>query len=146
MDNASADPAWPDLVFEEVDLAHNGDEIAVGISLTHDVAPAVRAFATNQLHDVRRILFCAPEGGQSQGAVRCGHHAWQLAEAVAQRLTSLRQAGHTPAKVHLFIAGPNGFTFFLGQQHRTIGPTIVYEWDFEGQRGGGYSPGVSIEP
>jgi hypothetical protein len=41
----------------------------------------------------------------------------------------------------IFIAGPDAFAFFLGQHHVALGPTAVYEWDFEGRRGGSYSWG-----
>jgi hypothetical protein len=39
---------------------------------------------------------------------------------------------------HIFIAGPNAFAFLLGQHHVGIGRCAVYEWDFEGRRGGSY--------
>jgi hypothetical protein len=44
----------------------------------------------------------------------------------------------------MFIAAPNGFTFFLGQHHRATGLSTLYEWDFEGRRDGGYSEGLTI--
>ena len=44
----------------------------------------------------------------------------------------------------VFIAGPNAFTFFLGQHQQALGPVSSYEWDFDGQRGGGYSLGLSV--
>ena len=144
MDDAAADPTRPEFVFEQEDLADDHDEIAIAVSLTHDVSRDVRAFAVRALPHVGRILHCRPGGGVSHQIVRCGNHAWRLAETVAQRLTSLRGGGQPFARVHLFIAGPNGFTFFLGQHQQTIGRTTVYEWDFDGQRGGGYSPGLPV--
>ena len=68
-----------------------------------------------------------------------------LAEAVVQRLQDLRGSGRSIRRVHVFIAGPNGFAFFLGQHQQAIGPAAVYEWDFDGQRGGGYSLGLSLD-
>ncbi|MCB1461682.1 MAG: SAVED domain-containing protein, partial [Nitratireductor sp.] len=56
----------------------------------------------------------------------------------------LRRFGRD-ARVHLFIAGPDGFTFFLGQNHKSFGPSTVYEWDFEGPRSGGFCPPL-VEP
>ena len=89
-------------------------------------------------------MHCRPEGGPSQQSVCCGRHAWMLAEAVVQHLQSLRAQGNRTAPVHIFIAGPNSFGFFLGQCQKAIGAAVIYEWDFDGQRGGGYSPGLSV--
>jgi hypothetical protein len=46
--------------------------------------------------------------------------------------------------LHVFIAAPNGFTFFLGQQQPVLGRTAVYEWDHDGPRGSGYSEGIVV--
>jgi hypothetical protein len=37
-------------------------------------------------------------------------------------------------RMHLFIAGPNAFTFFLGQRQTAVGPIRLYEFDFDGSR------------
>lgn len=136
------DGSWPDLVVEEEVVRSMGDEMAVAVGLTHDVSPAVSQFVREELPHVGRILHCRPDGGPSQHFVRCGEHAWQLAEKTVAAVGT--QRGHLGATsaLHLFIAGPNGFAFFLGQQ-RTLGAVYVYEWDFEGERGGGYGLGIS---
>jgi hypothetical protein len=144
MDDASVDQEWPMLLFDEEQLPGNGDEVAVAVSLTHDVIADVRAFVTQDLPQVGRIIHCRLEGGTSARAIRCGSHAWQLAEAVVQRLSSNGTRGRRATHVHFFFAGPNGFAFFLGQQQRTIVAVTVYEWDFECARGGGYCPGLSL--
>jgi hypothetical protein len=43
-----------------------------------------------------------------------------------------------------FHCGTKRVRFFLGQNHVAIGRTAVYEWDFEGRRGGTYSLGLRI--
>jgi len=144
MDDVPAGPGWPKLIFEDEVLGRGGDEIALAIGLTHDVSPAVRAFAAQNLHQTGRIVHCRPEGGASQQSVCCGRHAWMLAETAVQHLQALRRHGHRAAPVHIFIAGPNGFAVFLGQHQQAIGPAALYEWDFDGQRGGGYSLGLSV--
>ena len=45
---------------------------------------------------------------------------------------------------HLFMAGPNAFAFFLGQNQPAMGPVIVYEFDFEGGRDSTYRPGLRV--
>ena len=53
------------------------------------------------------------------------------------------RASH-PGRVHLFIAGPNAFAFFLGQNQPAFGPVTLYEWDFDGLRDRNYSPSLEI--
>lgn len=143
-DDATPNSSWPKFLVKEESLDNEGGDIALAISLTHDVSPGVSGFVKQTLDRVARIVHLVPEGGASQQAVRCGCHAWMLAEAATRQVQSLRNARSGSQRVHIFIAGPNGFTFFLGQHQQAIGPSVLYEWDFDGQRGGGYSPGLSI--
>jgi hypothetical protein len=54
-------------------------------------------------------------------------------------------AQQNPAtRTHVFSAAPNAFSFFFGQHQKTIGPVTLYEWDFDGLRGGGYNLSLSI--
>jgi len=144
MDDTESDSAWPKLNFDEEVIDEESDEVALAIGLTHDVTPAVSTYVKQALNQVGRIINCKPEGGPSYQSVRSGRHAWTLTETVTQYLQSLRGSGRRVSKVHVFIAGPNGFAFFLGQHQQAIGPTFIYEWDFDGQRGGGYSLGLSV--
>jgi SMODS-associated and fused to various effectors sensor domain len=64
-----------------------------------------------------------------------------LADAVTARLRATHPHKGGQRTTHLFIAGPNAFAFFLGQHHVALGPTAVYEWDFEGRPGSTYSLG-----
>ena len=138
------DREWPRLVIKEEVLDDRQEEVALAIGLTHDISAAVSAFVDPNLHQVGRILHCRLGHGASQHAVRCGRHAWDMAESIVQRLQELRGAGRRIRRVHIFMAGPNGFAFFLGQHQTAMGRTAVYEWDFEGGRGHGYSLGVVL--
>lgn len=144
MDDESSDPAWPKLRFEHEYLAREGDEIAVAVSLAHDVSGHARSFVAQDLPRVGHVVYCSLDSGPSQQAIRCGAHAWRIAEGVRQQLSARRGSSQRFTRVHLFIAGPNGFAFFLGQHQQAIGPTSIYEWDFEGLRSGGYSLGLSV--
>lgn len=144
LDDMPADTIWPSLRFEEELLDEKSHEIAIAVSLTHDVSPAVRTHFTKQPAQIRSILHCQPDTGPSQSAVHCGHHASKLAEALSQQVHRLRGAGWSIRRVHIFIAGPNAFTFLLGQHQPILGSTVLYEWDFENQRGGGYSQALSL--
>lgn len=72
----------------------------------------------------------------------CGQHAFDLAEELALQINE-RRIGHRPP-LHLFIAAPNAFTFFLGQRQPGLGKITLYEYDFEGANGGGYKPSLSL--
>lgn len=138
------DHQWPQLKprFEALDTKR--PDLALAIGLTHGISAAVDAFVKRALPQVGAILQFEPEGGPSQLAVRCGRHAWILAESVVQQTRVHRAERDDGGMVHLFIAGPNGFAFFLGQQRQALGPVRVYEWDFDGRQGGSYSLGVSL--
>lgn len=144
-DDVPADPAWPKLSFGEQAHDSGKSDLAVAIGLTHDVSQGVRAFVSAHRPAIGRTLHCRPEGGNSQISVRCGRHAWMLAESVVREIRRLRDEGHVGGRVHIFIAGPNAFTFFLGQQQKAIGPAALYEWDFEGLRGRTYMPSLTID-
>lgn len=144
MDDQAAGPDSPRLAFEEEALDDREDDIALAIGLTHDVAGGVRAFVRAKGPRIGRIVHCRPEGGPSQQVVLGGRHGWMLAESVVQHIRRMRERGSATGRLHVFIAGPNAFTFFLGQHQQALGPAAVYEWDFDGQRGGGYSLGLSI--
>ncbi|MFV2073225.1 MAG: SAVED domain-containing protein, partial [Thermoanaerobaculales bacterium] len=146
VNDGTSDSSWPGFVFEHEQLAEGREEIAVTVSLTHDVARDAGAFVAGQLPQVAHVLHCRLEGGPSQHALRCGRHAWQLAEALVRRLSELRAQRQRFARVHFFLAGPNGFAFFLGQHQQAIGSAFVYEWDFDGLRDGSYSLGLFVDP
>ena len=46
--------------------------------------------------------------------------------------------------LHLFVAAPNAFTFFLGQRQPGFGKTTLYEYDFEGTNGGDYKASLVL--
>lgn len=143
MDDEPSDMDWAKLTFDE-EVVADGNDVAVAIGLTHDVSSSVRDFVTSELPQTGRIVYCVPEGGPSQQSVRCGRHAWMLAESVVQQIQRLRDNGSASGRLHVFFAGPNAFAFFLGQHQQAFGPASIYEWDFDGLRGGGYSVGLSI--
>lgn len=144
-EDAMPESGWPQLSFEEkVHDSQRGD-VALAIGLTHDNAEGVRAFIAAHRPEIGRTLYCRPEGGNSQISVRCGRHAWMLAESVVQQVRRMRDSGELRGRVHIFVAGPNGFTFFLGQQQKAMGAVALYEWDFEGRRGRTYMPSVMLD-
>lgn len=136
------DLAWPGWQFHLEHLSETGKETAVAVSLTHDVAPAVKSHLAKSLPNVGTLLIAHPTSGPRAGSVVCGQHAFDLTEALALHINQHRS--ERKSELHLFIAAPNTFTFFLGQRQPSLGRITLYEYDFEGKNDGGYKPSLSL--
>lgn len=134
--DSTPEPSWANWVFEREELSAGGIGQVVIVSLTHDIEADVKRYQAASLPDAARILIARPSTGVGHWSVVSGQHAMTLAETLAQRITAEQNAGRQP--IHLFIAGPNAFTFFLGQYQPGLGKTTLYEFDFEGFHGGSY--------
>lgn len=139
-DDAAADPAWPSLEITWTELDPAAVDVAVAIGLTHDVAPEVckRVEASGGF---RGVLVCRPSSGAGARSVTSGAHASALADGVLAAVRARLPAG---GRSHLFVAAPNAFSFMLGQRRVGLGPTTLYEFDFDGARGGGYQPSLTL--
>lgn len=142
-DDLPCDPAWPNLDFSVIEIDPSRPEIAIAVGVTHDIASDVLAFAMQSLPTVGKILNCLPSTGPSARFVICGSHAFELAEALTKKVIEFREGGG-PRLSHLFIAAPNTFTFFAGQRQVALGPTRLYEFDFESGWDGSYSPSLTL--
>ena len=143
-DDRAEDATWCGLddTMHRVEGAQ-GDDMALAIGLTHDPLDAVKEHVTRALPQVGRILGFLPTAGASNISVQCGRHALRLATQVVTAVArASRGKGGRAPRLHLFIAAPNTFTFFLGRLHRSLGEVVTYEWDFEGSQT--YSPAVTI--
>jgi len=122
----------------------SGSEVAVAVSVTHEVLPDVRAFAKENLLNVGRILAFSASPGPGPAAVRDADHALALAQALSLALRTERTLEERSQTLHLFISAPAGFSFFLGQIAQSFGPVVVYEYDFESNAPGAYRAGVRL--
>lgn len=136
------DPSWPGWTFELETVNESDGDLAVAVCLTHDVATAVKAHIAASLPQASSLLIARPTNGAGARSVICGQHAFDLAESLALQINQRRPVNRPP--LHLFIAAPNAFTFFLGQRQPSLGKTTLYEYDFEGANGGGYKPSLSL--
>ena len=64
-----------------------------------------------------------------------------LAEELSRRLAGLLDREKRPL-MHLFLAVPGGFAFFLGQVSRNLGRIRLYEFGFDGDRR--YRPSMDL--
>ncbi|MGO3743279.1 SAVED domain-containing protein, partial [Kerstersia sp.] len=136
------DPSWPAWLFELETLEGDGKDMAVAVCLTHDVVQAVKSHLAASSPEVGSLLIARPTCGAGARSIVCGQHAFDLAETLALKINQVRVASRPP--LHLFIAAPNAFTFFLGQRQPGLGKSTLYEYDFEGANGGSYKPSLSL--
>lgn len=136
------DPTWPTWTYDIDEFTDQGDEMAVAVSLTHDVVPAVRAYIAKSAPQIGKLLVARPSCGPGSRSVASGQHAFDLAEALALQINAERAQSKVP--LHLFIAAPNAFTFFMGQRQPGLGLVTLYEYDFEGQNGSTYKASLSL--
>jgi hypothetical protein len=137
-----ANPDWPGLSYE-LETVGQGAELAVAVSFTHDLGNDVRKYVASR-PEIGRILHVRLASGASRQSIHCGRHAQLLADAVLAELRTNSGIKASKPPRHLFIAGPNAFAFFLGQNQPAMGPTIVYEFDYEGGRDSTYRLGLAL--
>ncbi|MPZ57428.1 MAG: SAVED domain-containing protein [Rhizobiales bacterium] len=142
-DDMVSDANWPTLLAESVELCTDQPDLAVAISLTHDVSADVRRYCEATLPHVGRLLILKPGTGSGAQSVACGRHAFELADATTTSVRAARPATGA-GLTHLFVAAPNAFTFFLGQRQPALGSVRLYEFDFDGGRGRSYTPSLTL--
>ena len=144
-DDVPVNPTWPSWKFSEFDLETGGAEVAVAVSITRTTEQQVRADLLGK-PSVGRLVVASLESGASQAAVLNGAHADQLADRLANHLKDLRSGAGTAVRpaLHLFMAAPYSFAFFLGRHIKVLKPVTLYEFDFDGDRGGGYVPSLTM--
>ena len=119
-----------------------GDDVAVVVGLSRNALADVQDYVTNRVATVGRILNVVPENGPGLKSLAGGEHAADLADQVADAVKAMRPT--FGAKLHFFIAGPNAFSFFMGQHRDSMGPVTLYEFDFKRAVDGGYHPSFRI--
>ena len=142
-EDAPSDASWPTVAGEVATITPDAPDLAVAINLTHDIVPDVERYLRQALPSVGRLLSLRPNGPIGATSVVCGRHAFELAETVTRLIREER--GLDPATtIHLFVAAPNGFTFFLGQRQPALGRVTLYEFDFEGGRDRSYVAALTL--
>lgn len=123
----------------------DGSDVALAVSVTHDVFDDVEEFVGRELPQVRRIMSCSVEPRPGPAAVRGATHAFALAGEIAARL-KMRSREERAGRLHIFAAAPNAFMFFLGQLAKSFGCCTMYEYDFETSAPGAYQASISFPP
>jgi hypothetical protein len=131
--------------WEQRDVAlGRGKDVAVAIEVAQSVQSDVEMYCRAHLPEVGRLLVLSVPGGPGRGAIRDADHAKGLAIDAIRTVRGWRTIDERSGRLHLFAAIPNGLMFFLGEEGPVLGPTTIYEYDFDAMRPGGYQPGLSL--
>lgn len=120
---------------------NSGDDVAIAVSVSRDALADVERFVAT-VSSIGTVVDARPSSGIGQRAVADADHAVALADTLADVVRTHRPK---PGGVtHLFLAAPNALAFFLGQHRGALGRVQLYEFDFEGEKGGSYSPSIRL--
>jgi hypothetical protein len=144
VDDVAHNSTWPYWAFDVEVLPGGGQEMAIAVSLTHEISPAVRAYVTSTLPGIGSLLIARLTTGAGAQSIAAGRHAFELAEALMAKARAMCSPGASPSMIHLFMAGPGSFAFLLGQRQAALGRLTLYEFDFEGGRSGSYQPSLVL--
>lgn len=132
-----------DLLIATTSKSGEGKDVALLLSLTHDVAPAATRHLQASGIALGATLSFAPPVGPSQQSLAGGAHAARLADQITGEIRKFHEV--CDGTVHIFAACPNALLYFLGQQHRGIGPAVIYEFDFDRRGNRGYHASFLID-
>ena len=132
--------------FREIRHSTSGYDVALALSVTHDIEGDVRQFVEKTLPSVGRILSGRIGDAVSDSSIRDGTHALRLAQELSQFLKTDRTDAEKQGVLHIFAAAPNGLMFYLGQLARSFGRCALYEYDFEKNALGAYQPSLTFPP
>ncbi len=121
-----------------------GKDVSVAISVTADVVEDVKLYAQKYLPDSNRTLAFNIQPRPNHSAVKGALHAWKLVEGLVHEIRERRTIKERLGQLHFFISAPNAFMFFLGQVAKNLGRITLYEYDFESNLPGAYSPSFSF--
>lgn len=113
--------------WEDFFLRDDSKETAIAISLTHEIQEDVKAYVLSELPNVGRVFHAKVLPSPSYQALKDGDHVVALAQAVSFKIANSRTIKERFGKVHVFLAGPVAFAFFLGQYSKSLGSLELYE-------------------
>ena len=132
-----------DWIFEKKTASIESEDIILIISATHDITPSVEEYLQNSNVNYSYILSCSIQGNCSYTSIQGGCHAKALAESIVRELGK-RTLQQKRGRIHIFMAVPVSFAFFLGQMSLNLGRAILYEYDFERKCHATYYPTIDF--
>lgn len=120
-----------------------GDELALAVSVTHDVENDVRSYCAATLPSVDEVLHIRIAPTPGSNALSGVEHALQFCGVIGEALQTARRL-RPRTRIHVFLAVPIALAFLLGQRSRGWGAMTLYEFDFEAARFGAYLPSFKL--
>jgi hypothetical protein len=133
----------PDWVFKKETASVDSKDTILIISVTHEISPSVKEYLEQTNLTYSYILKCNFPSKCSNTCIQEGNHAKALAESIIREL-SKRTMQQKSGRVHIFMAVPVAFAFFLGQMSLGLGRVTLYEYDFEGKYHATYYPAITF--
>ncbi len=121
------------LIEHSTDLLQ-GQDVAVLIGVTHDPEPTFDASA-GELPHFGAVLRAKPLDQKFPARIPGGPEVSSITQAIIQEIRSVIREFRLQGSVHLFVAGPAGLLFLLGQQLNTFGKIYCYEHEAVGPIG-----------
>jgi hypothetical protein len=143
-DDEDSQPEWSSLQFTADELSPTSEDLVVTVGLTLDPWPMVKSYMEKSGISPHTRLSALPSSGPGWDSVRCGRHATQLCDQVLSKIAEYRAQLGFSGFVHLFLAVPNAFAFFLGQRLSRVGKVKLYEYDFEGLHDSSYELSLKL--
>lgn len=113
-----SDSNWPEWNFDWKSGQEKAEDIAVAISLTHDIEKDVLNYLASQCN-IKEVMIAKLNKDAGNTSVECGQHAFELVEKLVKQINSHQEI--PKSRLHIFIAAPNSFLFYLGQRLPNLG-------------------------
>ncbi len=127
------------------EVINDGSDLAIAISVTHDIIEDVRAYLQEAGSHVS-ILRCFSCENCGQQAIADQEHAIAIIEKVVDCARQLKRSVSRTSQIHVFFAMPNFMAFALGQRLRPLGHVQLYEHNFDSGYGADYVPSLQLPP
>lgn len=111
-----------------------GQDIAVIIGVTHNPQPTFNASAQT-LPQFGAVIRVTPLSEEYPAEISSSSKGSSLSKAIVSEIRAVIYQYSLQGSVHLFLAGPAGLAFLLGQQLNTFGTVFFYEHEPTGPIG-----------
>lgn len=138
----SSESCWQPV--REIRLKDDEGDQVLSINITHDSSRQVEEFVKSELPNISRVFHADISGGPSGTAIRDGNHILHAVEQLVSTINTMRSTKERMGKLHIFLASPNAFAFFMGQYGKSLGKMALYEFDMECMRTGTYHPSIHL--
>lgn len=131
-----------DWIIEEHEINPGGTKMGVALSVTHNIRANVETFIRKHIPGISRLVHVSlPK--PKPGSIKSADHAFDASyEAVMAIREKYRELG--VSRVHLFMAAPNVFSFYLGQHSILLRNITMYEYNLDSGIHDDYFPSIQI--